>query len=107
MNYQHLFLGKWHLGAYTPDYFPTRRGFDYFYGYLQGRNGYWDHVHGGGYDWQKKMKNYIREEGYTTHLIRDDTLKIIDNHDFTNPIFLNINFGAPHIPNEAPQRIYR
>ena len=68
MNYQTYLLGKWHLGAYTPEYFPTRRGFDYFYGYLQGGNGYWDHVHGGGYDWQKNEKLH-RKEGYTTHLI--------------------------------------
>ena len=30
-------------------------------------------------------------------------MRIINEHDFTNPIFLNINFGAPHIPNEAPE----
>jgi arylsulfatase A-like enzyme len=27
-------LGKWHLGDQL-QYFPTKRGFDYFYGYLQ------------------------------------------------------------------------
>lgn len=102
MSYQTYLLGKWHLGAYTPEYFPTRRGFDYFYGYLQGGNGYWDHVHGGGYDWQKNEKLY-RKEGYTTHLIRDDAIRIIENHDDQSSIFLNINFGAPHTPNEAPQ----
>ena len=35
LNYSTYLLGKWHLGSYTPEYFPTRRGFDYFYGYLQ------------------------------------------------------------------------
>ena len=103
MNYQTYLLGKWHLGAYTPEYFPTRRGFDYFYGYLQGGNGYWDHVHGGGYDWQKNEKLH-RKEGYTTHLIRDDAIRIIENHNDQSSIFLNINFGAPHTPNEAPQQ---
>ena len=34
LNYTTYLLGKWHLGSYIPDYFPTRRGFDYFYGYL-------------------------------------------------------------------------
>ena len=102
MNYQTYLLGKWHLGAYTPEYFPTRRGFDYFYGYLQGGNGYWDHVHGGGYDWQKNEVLH-RKDGYTTHLIRDEAIKIISNHDNQSRMFLNINFGAPHTPNEAPQ----
>ena len=101
LGYKNYLLGKWHLGAYTPDYFPTRRGFDYFYGYLQGGIGYWDHNHGGGHDWQRNEEG-IREDGYTTHLIRDDAVKIIERHDGKSPLFLNINFGAPHTPNEAP-----
>lgn len=102
LNYGTYLLGKWHLGSYIPDYFPTRRGFDYFYGYLTGGIGYWDHNHGGGHDWQRNEVG-LREDEYATQLIKNDTLKIIDNHDFTNPIFLNVNFGAPHIPNEAPE----
>jgi arylsulfatase A-like enzyme len=102
LNYSTFLLGKWHLGSYTPEYFPTRRGFDYFYGYLTGGVGYWDHTHGGGHDWQRNEVG-LREDGYATQLIKNDTLKIIDEHDFTKPIFLNVNFGAPHIPNEAPE----
>ena len=102
LNYSTYLLGKWHLGSYIPDYFPTRRGFDYFYGYLTGGIGYWDHIHGGGHDWQRNEVG-LREDGYVTQLIKNDTLKIINDHDFTNPIFLNVNFGAPHIPNEAPE----
>ena len=102
LNYSTYLLGKWHLGSYIPDYFPTRRGFDYFYGYLTGGIGYWDHIHGGGHDWQRNEVG-LREDGYVTQLIKNDALKILDNHDVTNPIFLNVNFGAPHIPNEAPE----
>ena len=102
LNYSTYLLGKWHLGSYIPDYFPTRRGFDYFYGYLTGGIGYWDHTHGGGHDWQRNEVG-LRENGYATQLIKNDTLKIINNHDFTKPIFLNVNFGAPHLPNEAPE----
>ena len=103
LQYENFLLGKWHLGAYTPDYFPTRRGFDYFLGYLQGGIGYYDHNHGGGHDWQEN-ESELRQEGYTTHLIRDAALDIIENHSGANPLFLNINFGAPHTPNEAPQQ---
>ena len=90
LNYSTYLLGKWHLGSYIPDYFPTRRGFDYFYGYLTGGIGYWDHIHGGGHDWQRNEVG-LREDGYVTQLIKNDTLKIINDHDFTNPIFLNVN----------------
>ncbi len=102
LNYKNYLIGKWHLGAYTPDYFPTRRGFDYFYGYLQGGIGYWDHNHGGGHDWQEN-ETLVRDKSYATHLIRDKSLDIINNHASDYPLFLNINFGAPHTPNEAPK----
>lgn len=100
-GYKTVLIGKWHLGSYTPEYFPTRRGFDYFYGYLSGGIGYWDHNHGGGHDWQRNEVT-LRESGYSTHLLQADTLKIINEHDFNTPLFLNINFNAPHTPNEAP-----
>ena len=103
LQYENFLLGKWHLGAYTPDYFPTHRGFDYFLGYLQGGIGYYDHNHGGGHDWQEN-ESELRQDGYATHLIRDAALDIIENHSGTSPLFLNINFGAPHTPNEAPQQ---
>ena len=32
-NYATSIIGKWHLG-HTPDYMPTRYGFDSFYGLL-------------------------------------------------------------------------
>ena len=49
----------------------------------------------------------MRENGYATQLIKKDTVRIIKDHDFINPIFLNVNFGAPHIPNEAPEESVR
>ena len=102
MGYKTVLLGKWHLGSYTPEYFPTRRGFDYFYGYLSGGIGYWDHNHGGGHDWQRNEVT-LRETGYSTHLLEADAVQIINDHDFNTPLFLNVNFNAPHTPNEAPQ----
>jgi len=102
LGYKTVLLGKWHLGSYTPEYFPTRRGFDYFYGYLSGGIGYWDHNHGGGHDWQRNEVT-LRETGYSTHLLEADAVQIINDHDFNTPLFLNINFNAPHTPNEAPQ----
>ena len=35
LNYSTYLLGKWHLGSYTPEYFPTRRVLITFMGTFQ------------------------------------------------------------------------
>ncbi len=52
-GYQTHLSGRWHSGWETRAHQPTARGFDLFYGYVTGGIGYWDHVHGGGLDWQR------------------------------------------------------
>jgi len=84
LGYQRLMVGKWHLGHVTPDYFPQARGFEHFYGYLTGGIGYWDHNHGGGHDWQRNGET-LREEGYATHLIADEAVRLIRERDSSRP----------------------
>ena len=100
-GYQTALIGKWHLG-FKGDYHPNNRGFDYFYGHVSGGIGYWDHVHGGGLDWQRNGET-LREEGYATHLIAKDAIGVIKNRDRHKPLFLVASFNAPHLPNEAPE----
>jgi arylsulfatase A-like enzyme len=100
-GYQTFLTGKWHLGHRDRDYLPTSRGFGHFYGHVTGGIGYWDHVHGGGLDWQRNGKT-LREEGYSTHLIADEAVRLIQSRDPTRPMLLYASFNAPHLPNEAP-----
>jgi len=100
-GYQPLMVGKWHLGHYTPDYFPQARGFEYFYGHVTGGIGYWDHNHGGGHDWQRNGVT-LREEGYSTRLMADEAIRVLESRDRSRPTFLYLAFNAPHLPNEAP-----
>lgn len=102
LGYRSLMVGKWHLGNYTPAYAPPARGFEHFYGFLSGGIGYWDHNHGGGHDWQRNGKT-IREEGYATHLLGDEAVQLIEQHQSQQPLFLYLAMAAPHMPNEAPQ----
>lgn len=101
-NYQTFMTGKWHLGGRQRAYLPNARGFDQFYGYLHGGIGYWDHVHGGGLDWQRNGKT-LREEGYSTNLLADQAIKLVRGRDRSRPLMLYAAFGAPHLPNEAPE----
>lgn len=100
-GYQTSLVGKWHLGFREPAYRPNARGFDHFYGHLTGGIGFWDHVHGGGLDWQRNGET-LREEGYSTHLLAAEIDRLITQRDRSKPMFLYAAFNAPHLPNEAP-----
>jgi arylsulfatase A-like enzyme len=101
VGYQTFMAGKWHLGHAERRYFPHERGFDSFYGHVCGGIGYWDHNHGGGHDWQRDGTT-VREEGYSTHLIADEAVRLLAERDPDRPTFLYVAFNAPHLPNEAP-----
>jgi arylsulfatase A-like enzyme len=100
-GYQTFLTGKWHLGFARPPFHPNARGFDHFYGHVTGGVGYWDHVHGGGLDWQRNGET-LRESGYSTQLIADEAVRLLRNRDRSRPVFLFASFNAPHLPNEAP-----
>ena len=100
-GYQTWLVGKWHLGYAHQKYHPNARGFDHFYGHVTGGVGYWDHVHGGGYDWQRNGHT-ARDAGYATHLLTDEAVNLIEGRDPRRPFFLYASFNAPHLPNEAP-----
>lgn len=44
LNYATHLVGKWHLGAASRNYTPTARGFDNFFGYLNGYAGYFNYM---------------------------------------------------------------
>jgi len=100
-GYYTALIGKWHLGRFSKEYWPYNRGFDYFYGNLTGGVGHYDHVHGGSLDWQRNGET-VEEGGYTTHLLTDEAISIL-TRDHSKPIFLELAYAAPHMPNEAPE----
>ena len=101
-GYQTALVGKWHLGPRNLAYHPNNRGFDHFYGNLTGGIGYYDKVHGGSYDWQRNGET-VRDDRYATHLVADEAVALIEGRDPDRPLFLYAAFGAPHLPNEAPE----
>jgi len=101
-GYATALCGKWHLGHVTPDYLPTRRGFDRQYGHYNGMLDYYTHVRDGGHDWHEDDREN-HDEGYTTDLIADAAVEVIASHDHERPLFLYVPFNAPHTPLQAPK----
>jgi len=105
-GYQTWLVGKWHLGETTEAHLPNQRGFDHFYGFHGGTVNSFTHMRGRGMnatlDWRRNGE-LIDEEGYTTHLLADEAISLIENRDTARPFFLDLSFNAPHTPLLAPQ----
>jgi arylsulfatase A-like enzyme len=102
-GYETAIVGKWHLGSFDPAYLPTRRGFDHQYGHFFGAIDYFTHLRDGKHDWYRDDKE-IREEGYSTHLIAREAVRLIRDRDKSKPLFLYVAFNAVHAPLQAPDK---
>jgi len=99
-GYRTAIVGKWHLGHNLPEYLPTQRGFDLQYGHYNGMLDYFTHIRDGGLDWHKQ-DSVNTDEGYTTELIGREAVRIIQEHDTAQKLFLYVPFNAPHSPFQA------
>lgn len=102
-GYYTAIVGKWHLGHADQKYWPRQRGFDYAYGPLIGELDYFTHQQHGVTDWFRDNKRVV-EPGYTTTLLGNDAVKLIQGHDFATPLYLYLTFNAPHTPYQATQK---
>ena len=99
-GYQTALSGKWHLGMSEEGFLPINRGFDSTYGHLMGGIGYFDHAFSGRLDWHRNSIP-LYEDGYSTTLIADEAVRIIENINEDKPLFLYVAFNAPHTPIQA------
>ncbi|MCX7047656.1 MAG: sulfatase-like hydrolase/transferase [Candidatus Sumerlaeota bacterium] len=99
-GYQTFLAGKWHLGAQCP---PQQNGFDHFYGFLGAEIDYFKHtgLRGEGLDWQRDGQP-VEEAGYSTFLLADEAIRLMEKRDVERPFFLEVAFNAPHFPLSAP-----
>lgn len=100
-GYQTFAVGKWHLGAVGEEYSPLSRGFEHFYGHRNGMIDYYEHTHQGELDWERNGE-LIEEEGYSTDLIANESVRLLKEREPDRPIFLYVPFNAPHGPFQAP-----
>lgn len=105
-GYKTAIFGKWHLGA-APHFQPNNRGFDYFYGFLDGGHNYFPQdiaVNAGGY-WAPIIRNKTPTvfTDYLTTALSQDAVSFIRQHKDT-PYFIYMSYNAPHAPLQAPQK---
>ena len=98
-------VGKWHLSADLWDAtssWPTRRGFEYFYGTITGTGSYFQP------GTLMRGETNVEEEAqdpdyYYTSAISSEAEAFIDRaHEGDKPFFLYVAYTAPHWPLHAP-----
>lgn len=101
VGYETAITGKWHLGHIAPEYLPTHRGFDHQYGHYNGAIDYFTHIRDGGFDWHRD-DHVNHDEGYSTHLVAKEAVRLIESRDKNKPLFLYVPFNAVHTPHQVP-----
>jgi len=92
LGYKTALIGKWHLG-YPDEYHPNERGYDWFYGLLQGSRGYYPYEKASPHRVILDNKNATPEHGYVTDRFGDAACKFIkENKD--DPFYLFVSFTA-------------
>ena len=90
-------VGKWHLGG-GPEYHPLRRGFDEFYGFLDGAHPY---LPGPGARILRGTRAAPRRRrAGRSDAIAREAASFIDRHK-ARPFFLFVSFNAVHTPMQA------
>ena len=101
-GYQTIALGKWHLG-YAPKFHPLSRGFDDYYGFLQGARSYTPLKNGNKLNRLLRDREPVEEEfEYMTDSLGEEAAKYIDQHAGV-PFFMYLCFNAVHTPLQATQ----
>ena len=100
LGYDTICIGKWHLG-YGPDYRPTARGFDAFYGTLANT----PFFHPSDFIDSRKSPKFVKVDDpafYTTDAYAERAVTWFKERK-EGPWFLYLPFNAQHAPLEAPQ----
>ncbi len=100
-GYSTYMTGKWHVGSSDPNTWPRQRGFDRFYGFLEGTSEYFNPN-----DLQRDNQP-VEPEGdnyYTTDAFTNEAIRYLNEHESKKdkePFFLYLAYNAPHFPMQA------
>ncbi len=106
-GYATFMAGKWHLGKHDPALWPLQRGFERFYGCLDGalRYFYPEHPRGITLDNEPvdRPESTTDREFYTTDAFTDWAIRFLRDEasGARRPFFLYLAYTAPHWPLQA------
>jgi arylsulfatase A-like enzyme len=96
LGYQTALVGKWHLGHGRPQFWPTRHGFDSFFGHTGGCVDFFTLQYGNRPDWYRGNE-LVPTQGYATDVITDEAIAIVKSaRDSNKPFYLHVSYNAPH-----------
>ncbi len=101
LGYATGMFGKWHLG-FKPEYNPTKRGFDEFFGFLGGAHPYFDvNVRQG--NPIMRGTQAVDEPSYLTDAFAREAVSFIERHK-NESFFVYLPFNAVHNPLQAADK---
>lgn len=100
-GYSTYMAGKWHVGNSDQATWPKQRGFDRFFGFLEGTSDYFQP--------EELFRDNlsVKNRGarfYTTDAFTDEAISYLKEHKSygnNNPFFLYLAYNAPHFPMQA------
>ncbi len=98
-GYHTIAMGKWHLG-YGAQLHPGKRGFDDFYGFLQGSRSYRPHEGTPRNRLQRNGEYLLESFDYMTDHLGAEAVRYIETCK-DKPFFLYLSFNAVHSPMQA------
>lgn len=106
-GYRTAAIGKWHVGDQVRNH-PNNRGFEYFYGFIDGLHDYFDPIIGGSWSgWHNGLaftlenSEPVVEMDYATYEYTARAVNFIDKHS-SEPFFIYLPYNAIHSPLQAP-----
>ncbi len=100
-GYKTGMFGKWHLG-YRPQFQPTRRGFDEYYGFLGGAHSYVEALTEGPNPILRGTSK-VEKVDYITDEFGREAVAFLEKHR-QEPWFVYLPFNAVHAPLQAPEK---
>lgn len=97
-GYKTMCVGKWGLGGPNSSGSPSKKGFDYFFGYLSQKSA---HRYYPEYLYENSEKVYLNNKVYSHHLIVEKGLEFISNCG-EDPFFAYFAITPPHADLDYP-----